>query len=141
MVNVLVIESGDEYGIVDEIVGFLSSRVQCRVTNLSVPPNVLSFPGLDIHIKEQTVYRDGERIQMSRQEFCLLHFLAEHPGWVFSIGQIYEAVYDESEAEHIYNSVYCLIHSLRKKIERDPQHPQYIQTVRSVGYKFVIPEV
>lgn len=102
---------------------------------------VLSFPGLDIHIKEQTVYRDGDWIQMSRQEFCLLHFLAEHPGWVFSIGQIYEAVYDESEAEHIDNSVYCLIHSLRKKIERDPQHPQYIQTVRSVGYKFVIPAV
>lgn len=136
MVNVLVIESGDEYGVVDEIVGFLSSRVQCRVTNLSVPPNVLSFPGLKIYTREQTVYRDGNLVSMSHHEFLALVYLAKHPGWIHTKEQIHEVVYMDKVAEDIENSIYCLIHSLRKKLEPDPQHPKYIQTVRGAGYCF-----
>ena len=42
--------------------------------------------------------------------------------------------------EDIDNIIYCLIRNLRKKLETDPRHPEYIQTIRGVGYKFVIPE-
>lgn len=42
--------------------------------------------------------------------------------------------------EDIDNIIYCLIRNLRKKLETDPRHTEYIQTIRGVGYKFVIPE-
>lgn len=38
----------------------------------------------------------------------------------------------------IHNIIYCLIRSLRKKLEPDPRHPRYIHTVRGVGYKFEV---
>lgn len=38
----------------------------------------------------------------------------------------------------IDNIIYCLIRSLRKKLEPDPRHPRYIHTVRGVGYKFEV---
>lgn len=100
----------------------------------------MCFHELEIHIKEQEVYRRGERVALSHQEFLVLCFLAEHPGWVCTKEQIYNAVYTDLNMDSIDNSVYCIVHSLRKKLEADPQHPEYIQTVRGVGYKFVIPE-
>ena len=130
MVNVLVIETGDEYGIVDEIVGFLSSRVQCRVTNLSVPPDVLSFPGLVIHTKEQTVYHNGTLVPMTYREFFTLLYLAQHPGWVFSKEQIYNAVWKESGDGGA--AVVSVISQIRHKLGDD-----YIETVIGSGYKFI----
>lgn len=60
----------------------------------------------------------------------MLCLLVNYPGWVFTKEQIYEEVYGD-------NTIYCLVYSLRKKLEANSK---YIQTVRGVGYKFVIPE-
>lgn len=102
-----------------------------------MPRSVLRFRELEIHVKEQEVYRRGERVPLSHQEFLVLCFLTEHPGWVCTKEQIYDTVCTDLKLESIDNSVYCIVHSLRKKLEVDPQHPQYIQTVRGIGYKFI----
>ena len=102
-----------------------------------MPRSVLRFHELEIHTKEQEVYRRRERVPLSHQEFLVLCFLTEHPGWVCTKEQIYDAVCTDLKLESIDNSVYCIVHSLRKKLEADPQHPQYIQTVRGIGYKFI----
>lgn len=99
------------------------------------PRSVLRFHELEIHTKEQEVYRRGERVPLSHQEFLVLCFLTEHPGWVCTKEQIYSAVYDDEKIVDIDNSVYCLVRSIRKKLKNG-----YIQTVRGVGYKFMIPE-
>ena len=99
------------------------------------PRSVLRFHELEIHTKEQEVYRRGERVPLSHQEFLVLCFLTEHPGWVCTKEQIYSAVYDDEKIVDIDNSVYCLVRSIRKKLKNE-----YIQTVRGVGYKFMIPE-
>lgn len=99
--------------------------------------DILTFLGLEIHLKEQAVYRTGELVPLSYQEFITLSHLAQHPGWVFSKEQIYDVVYGNKFEGDLDNMVYCLIHSLRKKLETDPQHPKFIQTVRGVGYKFI----
>lgn len=106
----------------------------------TMPKSVLSFKGLKIHLKEQEVYRADKLIPLSNQEFLTLRFLTEHPGWVCTKEQIYNVVSGEDITEDIDNTIYCLMRSLRKKLEADPRHPEYIQTVRGVGYKFVIPE-
>lgn len=105
-----------------------------------MPRSVRFFKDLKIQLKEQEVYRKDKRISLSRQEFLALRFLTEHPGWVCTKEQIYGAVCEEKFMEDIDNIIYCLIRSLRKKLETDPRHPEYIQTIRGVGYKFVIPE-
>lgn len=66
-------------------------------------------------------------------------------GWIGAVvcglwRQIYDAVYERKFKGDIDNTIYCLIRSLRKKLETDPRYPEYIQTVRGAGYKFVIPE-
>ena len=59
----------------------------------SHPCNTLVFPGLELRLKERTVHRNGELISMTRREFATLVYLAKHPSWVFSAGQIYEEVW------------------------------------------------
>lgn len=96
-----------------------------------------SFKELEIDSKKQLVFRNGVLIHMSRHEFLTLYCLSKNPGRVFSKKQIYRVVYGEEEVETVSNIIYCLIRNLRKKLEADPRHPKYIQTVRGVGYKFV----
>ena len=59
----------------------------------SHPCNTLVFPGLELRLKERTAYRNGELISMTRREFETLVYLANHPSWVFSAGQLYEEVW------------------------------------------------
>lgn len=59
----------------------------------SHPCNTLVFPGLELRLKERTAYRNGELISMTRREFETLVYLAKHPSWVFSAGQLYEEVW------------------------------------------------
>ena len=100
---------------------------------------ILSFSGLTIFPKERRVTKNGKEILLTYTEFNILHLLMRHSGQVFSHEQIYNAI-DERHCgmEGVDNIIYCLIRSLRKKIETDPRHPRYIHTVRSVGYKFAI---
>lgn len=47
-----------------------------------------------------------------------------------------KAVFGEDNCINVDNSIYCLIKSLRRKIEANPKKPKYIHTVRGLGYKF-----
>ncbi len=105
-----------------------------------MPSPVLCFHELEIHVKEQEVCQRETRVPLSHQEFLVLRFLTMHPGWAYTKEQIYNAVCTDLNMDSIDNSVYCIIGSLRKKLEKESKRPEYIQTVRSVGYKFVILE-
>ena len=128
--------SDSEEHILDKLKSVLGDEKNIKYADIAPSP-VLRFHELEIHVKEQEVYRRGERVALSRQEFLVLCFLTEHPGWVCTKEQIYDIVCTDLKLESIDNSVYCIVHSLRKKLEADPQHPQYIQTVRGIGYKFI----
>ncbi len=91
-----------------------------------------------------TVTIQGKILYLQAKEMRMLCLLAEHTGWVFTKEQIYEFVYNTNQGimddVNIDNSIYCLVYSLRKKIEKDPCHPIYIQTIYGVGYGFNTPE-
>lgn len=74
-------------------------------------------------------------IELTSKEFDLLFFLASNKGRVFTKKQIYTQVWEEEYAFDD-NNIMSFISKLRKKIEPDPEHPFYIQTVRGVGYRF-----
>ena len=100
----------------------------------SHPCNTLVFPGLELRLKERTVHRNGELISMTHREFATLVYLANHPSWVFSAGQIYEEVWNDSPYG-IENTVAVHIRHLREKLEYNPAEPRYLKVVWGRGYK------
>ena len=79
-------------------------------------------------------YINGELIELNAKEYNLLLFFMENPERVFTKKQIYSAVWDE-EYYGDDNTVMVHISHLRNKLEADPQNPQYIKTIRGIGYK------
>lgn len=102
--------------------------------------NVLKEQGefLKISREKRTVRISGIRIHLSANEFELLFHLVSYPEYVFTKEQLYQSIYHEEPVESVDNIIYCLIRSLRKKLEPDPRHPKYIHTVKGVGYKFEV---
>ena len=91
--------------------------------------------GLAIDISRRAVAVDGRPVELTAREFDLLLYFARHPGRVFSRGQLLDQVwgYSHTGYEHTVNSH---INRLRKKIEKAPDDPRYIETVWGVGYRF-----
>lgn len=88
-----------------------------------------------IDSKSRRVIRDGAEIQLTPKEFDILYFLARNRGEVFTKEQIYQAVW----AEKYYtadSNIMAFIRKLRKKIEPNPDAPEYILTIWGIGYKF-----
>ncbi len=83
-------------------------------------------------LKEVTV--DGEPVKLPPIEYNILKLLMRNQGRVFSIGQIYESIWNE-EAIGADNTVAVHIRHIREKIEINPKDPRYLKVVWGVGYK------
>lgn len=142
-VSVIMIElSEPAEDLMRDMITFLESRPGCRLINPSIPhiPKDLSakrliFPKLEINLSEQTVYQNGTAVPLSHYEFFTLCYLAKHPGWVFTRGQIYEAVWNEP-GEYCNAAVSNVISQLRRKLWPENPRGGYIRTVHNSGYKF-----
>ncbi|MBM3668060.1 MAG: response regulator transcription factor [Actinobacteria bacterium] len=77
----------------------------------------------------------GEPVNLTRSEFQVLRLLAESPGQVFSRKEIMEELW-QTEFRGDVRACDVHISNLRQKIERDPQKPELVLTVRRVGYRF-----
>ena len=95
----------------------------------------LSYGDIVILLDKRELFRKQEKIDLSFIEFEILHLLMRSPGRVFSKEQIYDIIWNEPYSGD-YNVVMRHICNIREKIEDDPGHPVYIQTVRGVGYRF-----
>ena len=98
----------------------------------------LIFPGLEIMIHQQEIYRDGNLVSLTKREFFTLVFLAQHPNWILTAQQIYEEVW-ENASGNCGGAVATIIGQLRRKLTPNTPKDGYIQTVFGRGYKFVIP--
>jgi two-component system response regulator RegX3 len=77
----------------------------------------------------------GEPVNLTRSEFQVLRLLAESPGQVFSRKEIMEELW-QTEFRGDVRACDVHISNLRQKVERDPQKPELVLTVRRVGYRF-----
>ena len=91
---------------------------------------------LTLSVSRHEVTKGGVAIKLRPREFALLEFLMRHPGQVFSRDAILEQVWDLTYPGET-RTVDVHVRWLREKIEDDPAQPQHLQTIRSVGYKFV----
>ena len=99
------------------------------------PEPPLSYGELTIDIARRQVTVDGRAIEMRRREFDLLAFLARRPGEVFTREQLIGEVW-RAPAGMGASTVTVHVRRLRLRLERDPSHPRWLQTVRGVGYRF-----
>lgn len=99
--------------------------------------NVLSVGGLEVDLSAHTVFSEGNPIHLTAKEFELLVLFAKYPNRVFTARQIFDSLWDTYGIEEDIRTVMVHISNLRKKIEPHPERPQYIQTVRGVGYKLI----
>ena len=90
--------------------------------------------GLTVDDRQKLVTVDGEQVTVTPIEYGILKFLTENAGRVFSIGQIYEAVWNEP-AYSPENTVAVHIRRIREKIEIDPKNPRDLKVVWGIGYK------
>ena len=88
-----------------------------------------------INNEERQVYKKGEVIDLTPNEFDILYTLAKNKGKVFSREMLIEIVFG-MDFEGYDRTVDTHIKNIRKKIEDDSKNPKYIQTVVKVGYKF-----
>jgi Response regulators consisting of a CheY-like receiver domain and a winged-helix DNA-binding domain len=103
--------------------------------NLNTENNALfQAGGLCINDETKEVMVDGEPVKLTPIEYNILLLLVKNQGRVFSIGQIYESIWNE-EAIGADNTVAVHIRHIREKIEIDPKEPRYLKVVWGVGYK------
>ena len=95
----------------------------------------LTFGELTIYPKNRKVLRNNIEIILPPKEFDILYFLAKNKGEVFTKEQIYQAVLEEDFLLSD-NNIMAFIRKLRKKIEPQPDSPEYIITIWGIGYKF-----
>ncbi len=101
-------------------------------------PVTISTPDFELRSDSMTLSVRGNPTEVTATEFRLLHFLASHPGRVFTRNQVLDAVWRDL-AFVTPRSVDVYIRRLREKIERDPEAPRYLKTIRGAGYKFEAP--
>jgi two-component system response regulator RegX3 len=102
----------------------------------SRPGSELRISGVHVDLARHEVDVDGREVSLTPSEFRLLLLLAEEPGRVFTRSQIMEHLW---QTPYVGDTRACDAHvaNLRRKIERDPVHPERVVTVREVGYKFM----
>jgi two-component system response regulator RegX3 len=125
---------------VRELLGRVRAQLRRRELDRTVGPGATIESGpVSIDLARHLVSIRGEPVNLTRSEFQVLRLLAESPGEVFSRRQIMEELW---QTEFSGDVRACDVHisNLRQKVERDPQRPEIVVTVRRVGYKFAEPQ-
>ena len=117
------------------------SRVKALLRRAAAPrhearePDTISMDGLRVDSVRRVVELDEQAVQLTYVEFELLRTLAASPGRVFTRAQLLEALWGDSSYRDP-RTIDVHVRHLREKLERDPREPQFIFTVRGVGYRF-----
>ena len=91
--------------------------------------------GLVIDVPRRTVEVRGQPVQLTFVEFELVRTLASHPGRVYSRRMLLEALWKSADYRDP-RTIDVHVRHLREKLEAEPRTPEYIVTVRGVGYRF-----
>ena len=118
------------------------SRVRAllrRATALQAPAPAdeerIERDGLVIDVPRRTVTVDGSDVQLTYVEFELLRALAASPGRVFSRRMLLESLWKSADYRDP-RTIDVHVRHLREKLEAEPRSPEFILTVRGVGYRF-----
>ena len=101
------------------------------------PGKVLHQGDILLDLEKRSLSVRDRSVDLTRHEYALLEALMRVPGKVFTRDELLDYIYPLGEAIVIDRVVDVHIGKLRKKIESNPSDPNYILTVRGIGYRFV----
>jgi DNA-binding response OmpR family regulator len=121
-------------------IGEFRSRVRAALRRAMLPAasarsDVFEVDGLQIDVPRRAVAVRGEPVQLTYLEFELLRMLAASPGRVYTRETLLSALRGGAQYRDP-RTIDVHVRHLREKIERDPRNPEYVFTVRGVGYRF-----
>ena len=109
-----------------------------RLIGSGRPKNdTIEIRGLKIDKTARRVWVNGEEKPFTTKEFDLLTFLAENPNRVLTKDELFRKIWDMESVGDIA-TVTVHIKKIREKVEYDTSHPQYIETIWGVGYRFKV---
>jgi DNA-binding response OmpR family regulator len=117
------------------------SRVRALLRRAAVkrptgmPEELIRANGLELDLARRSVDVRGRAVQLTYVEFELLRTLATHPGRVYSRRMLLEALWGAADFREP-RTIDVHVRHLREKLEEDPAEPEFILTVRGVGYRF-----
>jgi DNA-binding response OmpR family regulator len=118
----------------------LVERVKAVLRRVQQPlverPHLLSHATLVLDLKNRRLSVGGKSIDLTPHEYNLLKTLMASPGRIYTRDELLDRLYPMGDAMVIDRVVDVHIGKLRQKIEPNPPDPQYILTVRGVGYRF-----
>ncbi len=119
----------------------LVARVKAVLRRFEQPlaPSIVKAGDIEIDAGAMTLTVRGKAVTTTATEFRLLEYLARHPGRVFTRDQLLDAVWRDT-AFVTPRSVDVYVRRLREKVERDPENPRHLRTVRGAGYRFEVPK-
>ena len=124
----------EEESLIDKIMAVVNSTQDEQGIDRRKNVSVIHIGKLQINMTQHSVYKDGKEILLTNTEFKMLYYLAANKGMALSKDQIYNYIWNGEYALDDRN-ITSHIRRLRVKIEDDPSQPQYIQTVRGIGYR------
>lgn len=112
----------------------LVARVKAVLRRGENVAEVFKLGVLTIDTAKRMAWRGDKNLELTTLEFDLLYFLARYPERVFMRDELLRAIWGE-EFMGVDRVVDVHISNLRQKLEPSPEHPQWLLTVRGVGYK------
>lgn len=116
-------------------------KAQLRRTEYKQLPTkaqTLKVGALSIDLEGCRVMKDGTEVELTAREYELLQYMAQNVGRVISRERLYEAVWGEDSCG-CDNTIMVHIRHLREKIENNSAFPEYLITMKGLGYKLVNP--
>lgn len=108
-----------------------------RLKGKNTSTDVISRGGLEINTSSHRVFVNGKEIQMTTKEYSILVLLASNPNIVFTKEHIFDSIWG-AESYGDTATVPVHIQKIRKKIEKDPSEPEFIETLWGTGYRFKV---
>ncbi len=113
----------------------LASRMRSVLRRAAKTPGLCRVGDLTVDMEKGIVMRDGRDLYLSALEYRLFLVFFNNRGRNLSRGQLLEDIWDVAGEYVNDNTLTVYIKRLREKIEKDPQDPQIIRTVRGIGYR------
>ncbi|MBC7344552.1 MAG: response regulator transcription factor [Clostridia bacterium] len=118
-----------------ELVARVKAIMRRTMGGTDAPSQVLRVGAIEVDRERRRVTVGGEEVELTPKEYQLLELFISHPGKVFSRQSLLHQLWEDDYYGDA-RTIDVHIHHLREKIEKDPGEPEYILTVRGVGYKF-----
>ena len=106
-----------------------------RLKGNNFSSEIIAVKGLEINRASHRVTVNGKEVKLTSKEYEILVFLASNPNIVFTKGNIFDSIWG-SEFIGDLATVAVHIQKIRKKIQKDPQNPEFIETSWGTGYRF-----